>query len=46
MVTGGGLYASTIRHHKGVTYIICTNVVHGSLNTPGDEHSEQFIIHT
>ncbi|KAJ5150334.1 Concanavalin A-like lectin/glucanase subgroup [Penicillium canariense] len=45
LVATGGLYAPTIRHHKGITYIICTNVVHES-NTPGDEHSEQFILHT
>ena len=24
----GGLYAPTIRHHQGTTYIICTNVIH------------------
>ncbi|KAJ5088957.1 Concanavalin A-like lectin/glucanase subgroup [Penicillium argentinense] len=43
MVATGGLYAPTIRHHRGVTYIICTNVIHDSA-MPGDEHSEQFII--
>lgn len=46
MVATGGLYAPTIRHHNGVTYIICTNVIHGASNLPGDERSEQFIIHT
>ncbi|KAJ5263162.1 Concanavalin A-like lectin/glucanase subgroup [Penicillium angulare] len=46
MVATGGLYAPTIRHHKNTTYIICTNVIHGSTNEPGDEHSEQFIIYT
>lgn len=45
MVATGGLYAPTIRHHNGVTYIICTNVIHTS-NKFGDEHSNQFIIHT
>ncbi|KAJ5101209.1 Concanavalin A-like lectin/glucanase subgroup [Penicillium angulare] len=46
MVATGGLYAPTIRHHKNTTYIICTNVIHGPTNKPGDEHSEQFIVHT
>jgi beta-xylosidase len=46
MLATGGLYAPTIRHHNGITYIICTNVIHGSSNLPGDERSEQFIIHT
>lgn len=26
MVASGGLYAPTIRHQKGITYIVCTNV--------------------
>ncbi|KAJ5146579.1 uncharacterized protein N7515_001143 [Penicillium bovifimosum] len=46
MVGTGGLYAPTIRHHNGITYIICTNVIHGPSNEPGDERTEQFIIHT
>jgi beta-xylosidase len=46
MLATGGLYAPTIRHHNGITYIICTNIIHGSSNLPGDERSEQFIIHT
>ncbi|KAJ5366050.1 Concanavalin A-like lectin/glucanase subgroup [Penicillium concentricum] len=46
LVATGGLYAPTIRHHNGITYIICTNVIHGTSNVLGDEHSEQFIIHT
>ncbi|OQD95991.1 hypothetical protein PENVUL_c099G06266 [Penicillium vulpinum] len=46
MVATGGLYAPTIRHHNGITYIICTNVIHGTSNVPGDERNEQFIIHT
>lgn len=41
-----GLYAPTIRHHNGITYIICTNVIHGPSNALGDERNEQFIIHT
>ncbi|KAJ5346084.1 Concanavalin A-like lectin/glucanase subgroup [Penicillium brevicompactum] len=46
LVATGGLYAPTIRHHNGTTYIICTNVIHGASNLPGDERNEQFIIHT
>ncbi|KAJ5443094.1 Concanavalin A-like lectin/glucanase subgroup [Penicillium cf. griseofulvum] len=46
LVATGGLYAPTIRHHNGITCIICTNVIHGTSNVLGDEHSEQFIIHT
>ncbi|CAG8944229.1 unnamed protein product [Penicillium salamii] len=46
LVATGGLYAPTIRHHEGLTYIICTNVIHGPSNVPGDERNEQFIIHT
>lgn len=46
MAATGGLYAPTIRHHNGITYIICTNVIHGHSNLPGDERSEQFILHT
>jgi beta-xylosidase len=45
-VATGGLYAPTIRHHNGVTYIICTNVVHAS-TAPGDgDHTENFVVHT
>lgn len=29
-----------------MTYIICTNVIHSTSNKFGDEHDEQFIIHT
>jgi beta-xylosidase len=46
MVGTGGLYAPTIRHHNGITYIICTNVIHGPSNKLGDERTEQFIIYT
>ncbi|GLI79776.1 hypothetical protein PoHVEF18_008117 [Penicillium ochrochloron] len=46
MVATGGLYAPTIRHQNGVTYIICTYVIHSTSNKFGDEHDEQFIIHT
>ena len=46
IVATGGLYAPTIRHHNGITYIICTNVLHSPSNNLGDEESVQFIIHT
>jgi beta-xylosidase len=29
LIAVGGLYAPTIRHHKGIFYIICTNVFDG-----------------
>lgn len=28
MCATGGLYAPTIRHHDGIFYVICTNVIH------------------
>ncbi|EEU33410.1 uncharacterized protein NECHADRAFT_98469 [Fusarium vanettenii 77-13-4] len=28
LLAAGGLCAPTIRHHKGTTYIVCTNVIH------------------
>lgn len=28
MCATGGLYAPTIRHHNGIFYVICTNVIH------------------
>ncbi|KAM0429790.1 hypothetical protein ACHAPT_006396 [Fusarium lateritium] len=28
MAAQGGLYAPSIRHHKGTFYIVCTNVIH------------------
>lgn len=40
----GGLYAPTIRHWKGTTYIVCTNVVHEG--DPPSIHFENFIIST
>ncbi len=46
MVATGGLYAPTIRHRNGVTYIVCTNVVHATSNKFGEEDTVQFIIHT
>lgn len=44
IIATGGLYAPTIRHHKGTTYIVCTNVIHGTSVTPGREAN--FVIHT
>ncbi|KAH8883238.1 putative xylanase 35 [Thozetella sp. PMI_491] len=43
MLATGGLYAPTIRHHNGITYIICTNILHHS---PEKEETQNFIIHT
>lgn len=40
----GGLYAPTIRHHNGTTYVVCTNIIH-----PDDSDvdlSENFIVST
>jgi beta-xylosidase len=45
-VATGGLYAPTIRHHNGTTYIICTNVVHNSTKPSDQDHTENFIVHT
>jgi len=46
----GGLYAPTIRHHNGVTYIACTNVIYNSEKDLGDWVSgldfQNFIIST
>ena len=46
MVATGGIYAPTIRHHNGTTYIVCTNIVHHGHNLEDGEHAENFIIHT
>jgi beta-xylosidase len=46
MIATGGLYAPTIRHHNGTTYIVCTNVVHRSGTREDGEHAENFIIRT
>ncbi|KAL4789335.1 glycosyl hydrolase [Aspergillus venezuelensis] len=46
----GGLYAPTIRHHNGVTYIVCTNVIYTPEQDKGDWASglrfDNFIIST
>lgn len=44
MLVTGGLYAPTIRHHQGIVYIVCTNIIHpeeSSLDIP-----ENFIVST
>ncbi|KAH7385040.1 putative xylosidase/arabinosidase [Cadophora sp. MPI-SDFR-AT-0126] len=47
LVAAGGLWAPTIRHHEGVTYIVCTNVahpeVHGKVTRP---RFDNFILRT
>ncbi|KAK2784289.1 hypothetical protein FQN52_009094 [Onygenales sp. PD_12] len=44
MLSTGGLYAPTIRHHLGTFYIVCTNVIHTG---PGSkDRTENFIIST
>ncbi|KAI3546654.1 hypothetical protein CSPX01_04309 [Colletotrichum filicis] len=42
MIATGGLFAATIRHHRGRFYIVCTNC--GSSN--GSSDLQNFIIHT
>ena len=43
MLATGGLYAPTIRHHNGITYILCTNIIRPG----GDEDIRQnFIVST
>ncbi|KXH64268.1 hypothetical protein CSAL01_06793 [Colletotrichum salicis] len=42
MIATGGLFAATIRHHRGRFYIVCTNC--GSSN--GSSELENFTIHT
>lgn len=46
----GGLYAPTIRHHNGITYIVCTNVIFDAERDTGDWISglrfQNFIIST
>lgn len=42
MMVTGGLYAPTIRHNKGTTYVICTNILHDG----GDDEPRNFIVST
>ncbi|KAH7119241.1 glycosyl hydrolase [Dactylonectria macrodidyma] len=37
IVGTGGLYAATLRHHKGRTYIVCTNAQHVPETRDGEE---------
>lgn len=49
MLTTGGLYAPTIRHHSGITYILCTNIVHdhkGPSDSDVVDLSENFFVTT
>jgi beta-xylosidase len=43
MCATGGLYAPTIRHHDGVFYVVCTNVIHAG--EQGGMH-QNFIVST
>jgi beta-xylosidase len=45
LVATGGLYAPTIRHHNGTFYVVCTNVVHQSLDGSNNE-LQNFIVST
>jgi beta-xylosidase len=44
LLATGGLYAPTIRHHNGVTYIVCTNIIHSDTTEP--DISQNFILST
>jgi beta-xylosidase len=50
IVGTGGLWAPTIRHHKGTTYIVCTNTKHihddNNETAKPDIQFANFIIHT
>jgi hypothetical protein len=45
LVATGGLYAPTIRHRNDTFYIVCTNVVHQSLDGSNNE-LQNFIVST
>ncbi|KAL5050871.1 glycosyl hydrolase [Aspergillus fruticulosus] len=42
----GGIYAPTIRYHKGTFYIVCTNVLHKQFQAPDVSEYENFILST
>lgn len=42
----GGLYAPTIRYHKGTFYIVCTNVIHTRDQAPDVSGQQNFILST
>ncbi|KAK0389024.1 hypothetical protein NLU13_2601 [Sarocladium strictum] len=43
MLAAGGLYAPTIRHHDGVFYVVCTNVIRANAAMT-EEESQNFIV--
>ncbi|KAH5541938.1 hypothetical protein HBI27_086640 [Parastagonospora nodorum] len=45
LVATGGLYAPTIRHHDGTFYVVCTNVVHQSVDGSNNE-LQNFVVST
>lgn len=42
----GGLYAATIRHHRGTFYVVCTNVLRKPTRTPEGDGFTNFIVST
>lgn len=44
MCATGGLYAPTIRHHLGVFYVICTNVIHADRASGTSDRHQNFIL--
>ncbi|KAI1867849.1 uncharacterized protein JN550_006656 [Neoarthrinium moseri] len=44
LLATGGLYAPTIRYHRGIYYVICTNIVHPAEGAP--DVSENFVLST
>ena len=42
----GGLYAPSIRYHKGTFYIVCTNVFHKDSQQPFESACQNFILST
>lgn len=42
----GGLFAPTIRYHKGTFYIVCTNVLHKRYLPLQDDEHQNFILST
>ncbi|KAK2811166.1 hypothetical protein FQN50_002263 [Emmonsiellopsis sp. PD_5] len=45
MLSTGGLYAPTVRHHAGTFYIVCTNVIH-TTHPDTKDRPENFILTT
>lgn len=44
MLSTGGFYAPTIRHHQNTVYVVCTNIIHPDDSSP--YVSENFIVST